>query len=146
MTMMMTMLSGATVAVQAADHRPPRPPQWEQRDNPRHDRPDYRENHRKSKAQKDAEELKAMTEYLEAEKNPIPEPEPELIQSVKEWDVPKTEKIKYFDPSLSYELTGYRPITKDKGLDFDPKAFTEAADHYRKFGRYTDYYPDTYKW
>lgn len=100
----------------------------------------------KTKAQKDAEELKAMTEYLEAEKNPIPEPEPELIQSVKEWDVPKTEKIKYFDPSLSYELTGYRPITKDKGLDFDPKAFTEAADHYRKFGRYTDYYPDTYKW
>lgn len=100
----------------------------------------------KTKAQKDAEELKAMTEYLEAEKNPIPEPEPELIQSVKEWDIPKTEKIKYFDPSLSYELTGYRPITKDKGLDFDPKAFTEAADHYRKFGRYTDYYPDTYKW
>lgn len=56
MTMMLTMLSGATVAVQAADHRPLRPPQWEQRDNPRHDRPDYRENnHRKSKAQEEVD-------------------------------------------------------------------------------------------
>lgn len=57
LTMMMTMLSGATVAVQAADHRPPRPSQWEDRwDNHRGDRPDYHRNDRKSKAQKDADE------------------------------------------------------------------------------------------
>ena len=44
-----------------------------------------------------------------------------------EWDVPITEEIKYFDPELSYELTGYRPITMEKGLDFDPEPFRERA-------------------
>lgn len=61
-----------------------------------------------------------------------------------DWDVKIGDPIKYFDPTLSYELTGYRPITKDRGLDFNPKDFTEAADHYRKYGTYCDYPEDTY--
>ena len=32
-----------------------------------------------------------------------------------------------------------------EGLDFDPKKFTEAADSYRKNGRYTMYAPGTFR-
>lgn len=55
------------------------------------------------------------------------------------WDVPITEKIEYFDPELSYELTGYRPITMEQGLDFDPAPFCVAAETYKKFGYYTKF-------
>ena len=55
------------------------------------------------------------------------------------WDVPLDEEIHYFDPELSYEITGYRPITMDQGLDFDPTPFREAAIHYMKNGEYTAY-------
>lgn len=61
-----------------------------------------------------------------------------------EWDVKIGDKVSYFDPNLSYEITGYRPITKDKGLDFDPSVFTEAARYYKTHGRYTDLIPDTF--
>ena len=54
-----------------------------------------------------------------------------------DWDVPITEEIKYFDPELSYELTHYRPITMEKGLDFDPTPFCEMAKIYNKNGEYT---------
>lgn len=53
-----------------------------------------------------------------------------------EWDVKKDEDIPYFDPELSYELTGYKPITKDKGLDFRPSWFTEASQTYLRTGHY----------
>jgi hypothetical protein len=56
-----------------------------------------------------------------------------------EWDVPITEEIKYFDPELSYELTGYRPITMEKGLDFDPTPFCEVGAIYERTGKYTEY-------
>lgn len=56
-----------------------------------------------------------------------------------EWDVPIDEKIKYFDPELSYEITGYRPITMDQGLDFDPELFTEVARTFQAKGKYTEF-------
>jgi len=56
-----------------------------------------------------------------------------------EWDVPIDEEIKYFDPELSYELTGYRPITMEKGLDFDPTPFREMAAIYEAEEKYTNY-------
>ena len=56
-----------------------------------------------------------------------------------EWDVPITEEIKYFDPELSYELTGYRPLTMEKGLDFDPEPFREMANIYEATGTYTKF-------
>lgn len=55
------------------------------------------------------------------------------------WDVLLDEEIKYFDPELSYELTGYRPITETEGLDFDPEPFREAGQLFEKTGKYTAY-------
>lgn len=55
------------------------------------------------------------------------------------WDVPIDEEIKYFDPELSYELTGYRPITMEQGLDFDPDVFRERAITYNRTGKYTEF-------
>ena len=61
-----------------------------------------------------------------------------------EWDVKIGDPITYFDPTLSYELTGYRPITKDKALDFDPKWFTETRQFYiDKNNHYTEYRRNT---
>lgn len=56
-----------------------------------------------------------------------------------EWDVPKDQHITFFDKRLSYELTGYRPITDTQGLDFDPSWFTEARDRYIRTHHYTQY-------
>lgn len=56
------------------------------------------------------------------------------------WDVRIGDDIKYFDKRLSYELTGYRPITETEGLDFNPDWFTEARNTYLKIGQYCSYY------
>ena len=56
------------------------------------------------------------------------------------WDVKLEDPIEYFDKRLSYEITGYRPITETEGLDFDPTWFTEARDEKLKTGHYTSYY------
>lgn len=55
------------------------------------------------------------------------------------WDVPLGQPIEFFDANLSYELTGYKPINATKGLDFDPKWFTEARDTYKRTGHYCGY-------
>lgn len=55
------------------------------------------------------------------------------------WDFTKDDEIPFFDASLSYELTGYRPITKYEGLDFDPNWFTEARETFKATGKYTSY-------
>lgn len=72
----------------------------------------------------------------------VPKKEP-IQESNIEWDVPLGTEIKYFDPRLSYELTGYRPITKDKGLDFNPEWFTEPSQTFLRTGHYTQYKPGT---
>ena len=55
------------------------------------------------------------------------------------WDITKDMKIECFDPTLSYELTGYRPIDETHGLDFDPTPFTEAGRLFMERGHYTEY-------
>lgn len=55
------------------------------------------------------------------------------------WDVRIGDEIKYFDPLLSYEATGYRPIDEERGLDFKPEWFTKARDTKEKTGKYTKY-------
>lgn len=55
------------------------------------------------------------------------------------WDVKIGDNIDYFDPTLSYELTGYRPIDENNGLDFRPEWFTETRDNYKKTGHYCPY-------
>ena len=54
------------------------------------------------------------------------------------WDFPKEAKITFFNPELSYEITGYRPITMTKGLDFDKTPFIEAGVTKNTTGRYTN--------
>lgn len=54
-----------------------------------------------------------------------------------EWDVKLEDPIPYFDSRLSYELTGYRPITNTKGLDFNPDDYTQAKQTYLRDGKYT---------
>ena len=57
-----------------------------------------------------------------------------------EWDIKIGDPIEYFDKRLSYEITGYRPITETEGLDFDPEWFLEARNTKIKTGHYTSYY------
>lgn len=61
----------------------------------------------------------------------------------KEWDVSLEDEIEFFDINLSYELTGYKPINKTKGLDFNPDWFTEARETFKRTGHYTQYRPNT---
>ena len=73
----------------------------------------------------------------------------ELVQQIRSeranssdyWDVKKDDIVEYFDKRLSYELTGYRPITKEQSLDFDPTWFTEARENFHKTGHYCSYLP-----
>lgn len=72
----------------------------------------------------------------------------EIVQEVKQerkgiWDVKKEDKITFFDKRLSYEITGYRPITETEGLDFRPEWFTTSRDNYLRTGHYTNYRRNT---
>lgn len=58
-----------------------------------------------------------------------------------EWDVKVGDKIEVFDPTLSYEVTGYRPITMTEGLDFNPDWFTETRQEFEKTGKYCSHLP-----
>lgn len=56
------------------------------------------------------------------------------------WDVKISDgPITYFDPTLSYQATGYRPIDDIHGLDFDPSWFTEIKDIKESSKRYCPY-------
>lgn len=92
-------------------------------------------------------------------KNPLPKEIEKLVQETKgksqeivpqkisqvirdqsiNWDVPKDQEIQFFDSSLSYELTGYRPINNANGLDFNPDWFTEARDTFNRTGHYCSF-------
>lgn len=100
---------------------------------------------RMTKGERAEAELQEMINYQSCLLDtPIEEPTEVKTKKEVEWDVPKDEPVEFFDPELSYELTGYRPITATKGLDFNPKLFTIAADTFREKGRYTDLIPGTF--
>ena len=71
----------------------------------------------------------------------------ELVQQIRSertdssgyWDVRKEDIITVFDPSLSYEASGYRPINETQGLDFDPDWFTETRREFERTGKYCPY-------
>ena len=72
----------------------------------------------------------------------IEETKPQVVEHKEgEWDVKIEDPVPYFDKRLSYELTGYRPITETEGLDFDPSWFTEARETFLKTEQYCSYYP-----
>ena len=59
------------------------------------------------------------------------------VERLVDWDVRISDgPITYFDPELSYEATGYIPITKTRSLEFNPKWFTEAAEFKKETGKY----------
>lgn len=62
------------------------------------------------------------------------------------WDVKKDDPIPYFDANISYELTGYKPINKYRGLDFNPSWFTEARDTFVRTGHYTRFRRNSRSW
>lgn len=59
------------------------------------------------------------------------------------WDVKIDAEIPFFDPTLSYELTKYRPIDEEHGFDFDPNWFTKSRDIKIETGKYCSYPPGT---
>lgn len=81
------------------------------------------------KNKSDIEYVKVENEVKEAHKS--------------EWDFKRDDEIKYFDVNYSYELTGYKPINKTKGLDFNPEWFTEARERKRNTGHYCSYPKNT---
>lgn len=91
------------------------------------------------------EEIKSIIEEVQEKQNELQQQIEELpkepIHKEGEWDVKIGDPIPYFDKRLSYELTGYRPITETEGLNFDPSWFTEARETFLKTERYCSYYP-----
>lgn len=87
------------------------------------------------------EEIQQLVLEVQNKKNEEIKKEIEVSKEEKlnEWDIKFNEKIDFFDTNLSYELTGYRPVTKTKGLDFNPSWFTEARDTFLRTGHYTEY-------
>lgn len=70
----------------------------------------------------------------------------EAVKSNIKWDVPTSQKVQFFDPTLSYELTGYRPVDEERGLDFDPEWFMEARRVKESTGKYCAYPVGTKKY
>lgn len=58
------------------------------------------------------------------------------LREGEEWDVRRTDKVEYFDSTLSYELTGYKPIDAKRGLDFNPEWFIEVRRIKESTGKY----------
>ena len=56
------------------------------------------------------------------------------------WDIKKEDPIDFFDSRLSYEISGYRPITDTEGLDFDPNEFIKTREVFNNTGKYTQFH------
>lgn len=95
------------------------------------------------KPQKIVEESKPILEIKETDTDEA------ILGKVRDqsgWDVKKDDPIPYFDANLSYELTGYKPINKYRGLDFNPSWFTEARDTFVRTGHYTRFRRNSRSW
>lgn len=95
------------------------------------------------KPQKIVEESKPILEIKETDTDEA------ILGKVRDqsgWDVKKDDPISYFDANLSYELTGYKPINKYRGLDFNPSWFTEARDTFVRTGHYTRFRRNSRSW
>ena len=100
-----------------------------------------RKNKLPEEVQKLVDETKIKQEALTGLLNVVDENKTynTIPQNTSTWDVPLGQDIKFFDPTLSYEITGYRPITETEGLDFNPDWFTEARDTFRRTGHYCSF-------
>lgn len=94
------------------------------------------------------QEIKSLVEEVQEKQQQLQKDEPQLKttetiikkDSSINWDVKIGDQIDYFDKRLSYELTGYRPITETEGLDFDPNWFTQARQQKINTDHYCSYY------
>ena len=84
------------------------------------------------------EEVQEKQQQLQEEIHELQKPEVEHKEG--DWDVKIGDPIEFFDKRLSYEITGYRPITETEGLDFDPRWFTQARENKINTGHYTSYF------
>lgn len=85
-------------------------------------------------------------EFLDAIKDINIKPSNQPINTqFKDWDVKLNDEIEYFDSTLSYEITGYRPVDEERGLDFNPNWFTQAKQYKQNTGHYCPYRPGTKK-
>lgn len=86
-------------------------------------------------------------EFVESLSHITESPKPRIQeQSEFDWNVKLGDPIEYFDPTLSYQLTGYRPIDETRGLDFNPSWFTEVKDIKIRTGKYCAYPAGTKKY
>lgn len=87
-------------------------------------------------------------------KQAIEKEDQEMIAEIKkdlpsvefEWDYISSMTPDFFDKTKSYEIIGYKPITKTQSLDFDPSWFTVARDTYTETGKYCSYVPFSKLW
>lgn len=94
------------------------------------------------------QEIKSLVEEVQEKQQQLQKDEPQLKttetiikkDSSIDWDVKIGDQIDYFDKRLSYELTGYRPITETEGLDFNPNWFTQARQQKINTDHYCSYY------
>ena len=86
------------------------------------------------------EEIKQKAEEQKVEEQKIEVIEKPIIEKKEGiWDYKIDDEFEYFDATKSYELTGYRPINRTEGLDFDPNWFTETREVFLKTGHYCAY-------
>lgn len=83
----------------------------------------------KQQSKEDLEEIRELVQQQREDR----------ANSLNHWDVRKEDIYDVFDPLLSYEITGYRPITMTQGLDFDPVWFTETRQEFERTGKYCPY-------
>lgn len=86
-------------------------------------------------------EQKRQEEDIQEAKELVQQIRSERANSLTYWDIRKNDPIDVFDPELSYEITGYRPISKTKGLDFNPSWFTQTRENFLKTGKYCPHLP-----
>ena len=104
---------------------------------------------RKNPSPEIPKEIKTLIEEVQAKQEEIQQQTEEIIEELPkeqkrrdgEWAVKIGDPIPYFDKRLSYEITGYKPITETEGLDFRPEWFTEARETFLKTDHYCSYYP-----
>ena len=91
------------------------------------------------------QEIQTLIEDVQEKAKQIKQPKKEVSENIIisdstfNWDVKKEDPIEYFDATLSYELTGYRPITATQSLDFNPDWFTETREIYNRTGHYCEF-------
>ena len=84
------------------------------------------------------EEIQVLVD--QASREPIQEVKKKetVNESSGDWDYKVGDEIKFFDPTKSYELSGYKVIDDTHGLDFNPDWFLEARNTFKRTGHYCE--------